>query len=170
MATGIESIAKTLLSSDALKGIAKATGASKDDVTSVLTNALPTLLAGANKQTTGAKTAQGFIDALSSHAKTSTTDLTSFFKNVDIEDGSKIVGHLLGKTSDKTAAKAAKNTGVDAAQAAKILAAAAPLLMSLLGKKTKTASKKDKETNIVDIASSLLKSSDVTSLLKGFLK
>lgn len=169
MATGLEALAKTLLSGDSLTGISKKTKTSSDDVSAVLAAALPLLLKGANKQSTSAKTADSFVEALASHAKDSTTDLSSFFSNVDSTDGAKIVAHLLGNT-DTTAEKISKKTDIDPAKVAKILAVAAPLFMSLLGKKTKTESKKDKETSTADIASALLSSVDAKTLLSAFLK
>lgn len=169
MANGLEALAKTLLGGDSLTGISSKANASSDDVSQVLAAALPLLLKGADKQSTGAKTADSFVQALSSHSKDKTSDLASFFQNVDAEDGAKIVGHLLGN-STSTADKISKKSGVDAEKAMKILAVAAPLFMSLLGKKTKTESKKDKESSTASIASALLKSVDAKTLLSAFLK
>ena len=169
MALGLEALAKTLLGGDSLLGISQASKTSSDDVTSVLSAALPLLLQGASKQSTNAKTQQSFVEALTSHAKTSTSDLSSFFNKVDADDGAKIIAHLLGN-NDKAAEKISKKSGVDAAKVAKILAVTAPLFMSLLGKKTKTESKKDKDADVASIASALLGSVDAKTLLSAFLK
>ncbi len=138
MATNIQTIAKTLLGADAIKGIGKTTGLDGEDIANILSNALPQLLSGASKQSTSKKTAASFAEALESHAGSKTSNLASFFKNVDIEDGAKIVGHLLGKGTDTTAKKISKSLGIDAADVIKVLAAAAPLLMSLMGQKTQS--------------------------------
>ena len=169
MALDLTSIASTLLGSDALSGIASSTGASKNDVTSVLTSALPLLLQGAGKQSKGSSTAESFAQALENHAGKSTSSLSSFFKNVDLADGAKIVGHLLGAKNDSTAKKISKDSGLDTAQVLKILAAAAPLLMTLLGKTT-AQSKKDDKTSTASIAQALLGNVDVGSILTGLLK
>ena len=166
----MKTLAKVLLGGDSLTGISQKTKASNDDVSSVLAAALPLLLKGADKQSTSAKTADSFVEALSTHAKDSTTDLSSFFSNVDSDDGAKIVAHLLGKNTDTTAAKISKKSGVDSEKVLKILAVAAPLFMSLLGKKTKTAKKKDKEASTAAIASALLNSVDAKTLLSALLK
>ena len=47
-----------LLSSGNVSGVSEETGASKADVTSVLTAALPSLLAGEDKKTAGKKAAK----------------------------------------------------------------------------------------------------------------
>lgn len=168
MALDLSSIASTLLDKDALSGIASSTGLSSKDVTSVLKSALPSLLDGASKQTSNKSTLEGFASALEKHASKNTSSLTSFFKDIDIDDGSKIVSHLLGDNKGKTADSLAKDLGIDAKDVAKVLACAAPLLMSLLGKKAQSA-KKDSDS-LSSIASSLLGNADVGSLLKGFLK
>lgn len=164
------SIAKTLLGGDALSGIASQTGASTKDITSVLTNALPLLIQGAGKQSSNKDTASSFLSALEQHSAKETSSLSSFFKNVDINDGAKIVSHLLGNDNKSTAEKLSKELNIDAATITKILAAAAPLLMSLLGKKTASAKTESKESVASSIAQSLLENVDVGGLLKGFLK
>ena len=169
MGFDLSSIASTIMGGDALKGIASSTGLSSKDVSSILTNALPQLLNGASKQTTNAKTASSFASALQQHASNNTTNLSSFFKNVDLTDGGKIVGHLLGSKNDATTNKISKDLGIDSKDVTKVLAAAAPLLMSLLGKKAQSA-KKENESSLESIAGSLLKNVDVGDILKGFLK
>ena len=53
---------------------------------------------------------------------------------MDLADGGKIIAHLLGANTAAATQQTASASGVDAAKVAKILAVAAPLLMSLLGK------------------------------------
>lgn len=171
MAFDLTSIAKTLLGNDSLTGIAKASGVSTSDVTSVLASALPSLLNGASKQSTGKTTAASFAQALADHSKSKTTDLASFFKNVDAEDGGKIIAHLLGtKGSENTAKKVAKESGVDAEKVIKILSVAAPLLLSLLGKKTKTQQKKETNSTTASLLGALMGNSDLTSILGKLVK
>lgn len=168
MALDLSSIASTLLDKDALSGIASSTGLSSKDVTSVLQSALPSLLDGASKQTSNKSTLEGFASALEKHASKNTSSLSSFFKDIDLEDGGKIVSHLLGDNKGKTTDNLAKQLGIDAKDITKVLSAAAPLLMSVLGKKAQGA-KKDNDS-LSSIASSLLGNVDVEDLLKGFLK
>lgn len=162
----INSLIGTLLSSDSVSGVSKATKSSSKDVQSVLSAALPTLLKGAKKQSEDKNTAESFAKALLSHGKNDASDVSSFLKNVDLDDGSKIIGHLLGKDDDSVK-KIAKESGVSAKETGNILSAAAPLLMSLLGQES--ASKKSSNSAALDLAGALLKNVDVGDLLGDLL-
>lgn len=159
-------ILKSLVNADTLKEIGKLAGVDSNDVSSVLVSALPSLLQGASKQTSG-KTAESFVTALAEHATNDTSNLSSFFKNVDLTDGAKIVSHLVGN-SDTTASKISKETGIDAKTVTKILSAAAPLLMSLLGKQSKADNKTDASSTL-NLASQLLGSVDVSGIASSLL-
>ena len=78
---------------------------------------------------------ENFANALASHGKDDFSDLSSFLGNVDLEDGGKIVEHLLGKEGAANAASnIAAQSGVSAGNISSILSATAPLLMSMMGK------------------------------------
>lgn len=163
----LQKLTSTLLSSDAINGFSKRSGASASEVKRVLSQALPALLGGADEQAKGADTAVGFAAALSSHAKSNTFDLSDFLGNVDLEDGSKIIGHLLGGNADKTTKTVAKEAGVSKSKAATIMAAAAPLLMSLLGQQADEDD--DKDSGIGTLIGTLLSNVDVGELLTNLL-
>ncbi len=135
----LTSMMKTMLSPDSIAKMSEKTGASTDEVKSVLLSALPAMLNGVQGQAGSRETVEGFAGALESHAKDDTSDVAAFLSNVDIKDGQKIVGHLLG--GDKAAATkaAAQKAGLSNAAAGRILGAAAPLLMSLLGQQVSQA-------------------------------
>lgn len=135
MANTTDLLLKKFLSSDALSGISKASGVGSEDVSKILSSALPSLLKGASGQSTDKKVSSGFAQALMSHSKKDTNDLGSFFDSVDLADGKKVVAHLTGD-ADKTADMVAKDAGVTKGAASSVLSAAAPLLMSLLGKQS----------------------------------
>ncbi len=160
-------LTKTLLSSDSIDELSKLTGASGSDVTNVLANALPTLLDGAKDQAKGKSTSKGFASALSDHAKDNTKDLSSFFGNVDLKDGAKIITHLLGSGKDNVVKQVAKNTGVSKSKTGNILSAVAPLLLSLLGQQADEDD--DKDSGVGNLIGSLLGNADVGSLLTGLL-
>ncbi len=162
----INSLLGTLLSSDSVSGVSKATKADNNEVASVLNAALPMLLKGAKKQSEDKDTAESFATALLSHGKKDTSNLSSFLKNVDLDDGSKIIGHLLGKDDDSVK-KIAKSSGVSTKKTGDILSAAAPLLMSLLGQES--ASKKSDNNVALELAGTLLKNVDVGDLIGDLL-
>ncbi len=159
-------LAGTLLSSDSVDGLSERTGSSGNDVSSVLTKALPVLLEGANSQAKGKSSSKGFAAALSDHAKDDTSNLSKFLGNVDMADGAKIITHLLGSGEDDTVKEIADDSGVDKANTAAILSAAAPLLLSLLGQQTE---KEDKKEAVGDLVGVLLENVDVSSLVTGLL-
>ena len=160
------SLLGVLLSSDSVSGVSKATKADDKEVASVLNAALPMLLKGAKKQSEDKDTAASFATALLSHGKKDTSNLSSFLKNVDLDDGSKIIGHLLGKDDDNVK-KIAKSSGVSTKKTGDILSAAAPLLMSLLGQES--ASKKSDSNVALELAGALLKNVDVGDLIGDLL-
>ena len=162
----MSSLLGVLLSSDSVSGVSKATKADNNEVASVLNAALPMLLKGAKKQSEDKDTAESFATALLSHGKKDTSNLSSFLKNVDLDDGSKIIGHLLGKDDDSVK-KIAKSSGVSAKKTGDILSAAAPLLMSLLGQES--ASKKSDNNVALELAGALLKNVDVGDLIGDLL-
>ena len=163
----LSKIAGSLLSSDSLKGLSNLTGASNKDITSVLTSALPSLLSGATEQAKNESTAASFAGALAQHAKDDTSDLTSFLGNVDLADGAKIIGHLLGSGKDETVKKAAKASGVSEKKTGDILSAIAPMLLSLLGQQAEEDD--DKESGASGLVGTLLDNVDVGSLLSGLI-
>ena len=163
----LKKLAGSLLSSDAISGLGKLTGASGSDITSVLTSALPSLLSGANEQAHDTGTSEGFVNALTQHAKDDTSNLASFLGKVDLTDGSKIISHLLGANESSVVKKVSKETGVSQKQTSSILSAAAPLLMSLLGQQADDD--KDSGLDIGGLLGGLVDNVDVGSLLTGLL-
>ena len=161
----LKKLTSTLLSSDSIKGLSSATGVSKGDVSSVLAEALPALLNGANGQAKDSGTAKGFAEALAQHAKDDTGNLTSFLGNVDLGDGAKIIGHLLGSDKDSLTKTVAKKTGVSSSKIGDILSAAAPLLMSLLGQQADED--EEKESGVGALFGNLLDNVDVGDLLSS---
>lgn len=159
-------LAGTLLSSDSVDGVSERTGSSGSDVSKVLAKALPALLDGANDQAKGKKTSKGFASALSDHAKDDTSDLSGFLGNVDMEDGAKILGHLLGSKEEDKVNEIAEESGLDTATVLEILSTASPLLLSLLGQQTEEEEKKEAVGDLVGL---LLENVDVSSLVTNLL-
>ena len=130
----VTSMLGTMVSQDSMNQISRAVNVPTKDVQSVLMSALPSLLGGALNQATSQSTASGFAGALNQHAASNTSNLGSFLSSVDLDDGAKIIGHLLGGNSNAVAQQAAEKSGLSLGQTLKILSIAAPLIMSLLGK------------------------------------
>ncbi|MBQ1504454.1 MAG: DUF937 domain-containing protein, partial [Oscillospiraceae bacterium] len=164
----------TLLSQDSLQNMSSLTGASSENVASVLSSALPAMLSGAQGQANDENALAGFAGALQDHAKDDTSDIASFLSGVDLEDGGKIVAHLLGGNQAQTTQDAADKAGLDLGKTASILAAVAPLLMSLLGQQTQQEEEKEEEkpasgSLLGGLFGNLLGNVDMGSLILGLL-
>lgn len=164
---------QSMLNDSSVKSLSKKTGASKDEVSSVLTAALPLLLKGAGQQAEDEETAESFADALDQHAESDTEDMDVFMDNVDMADGAKILAHLLGAETESTTKKVSKKSGTSKDNTAQILTAAAPLLMTMLGqenKKTKKTTKKKASDDLVGaLLSAAIENVNMTDLLMSAL-
>ncbi len=145
-----------LLSGDVIESLAKSTGASKKDTTSVLANALPDLMKSLSKNASTKEGAASLSKALDNH----TTDdgIGSLLQNIDLEDGIKILGHILGDDQASTSKKISKKSGVDSDLTSTILASAAPLLLSALGSEKKKSG--TREDGLSDLLGSLFDQND----------
>jgi hypothetical protein len=167
----INSLLGAMLSNNAVSGMGQATNASNQDVTNVLAAALPSLLGGALQQSQNQQTAQGFTQALTDHAQVDTSDIGSFMQNVDLDDGAKIIQHLLGGQTQQVEAQVAQQANVSPAKTNAILSAAAPLIMSMLGQAllSNVTGQKKKSKKQVQSVQSTANSSDVSGLLGALL-
>lgn len=124
----------TLLSSSTLKEVTNASGASRQDASSVLSSSLPDL-------------AKGLLSASSSSRKSST--LSALLEKVQGNDGSsadaakKMLDTLLGgsKGTKETASAVSGKTGVSSEGVVAILTAAAPAIVAMAQKWMSSAKK-----------------------------
>ena len=164
----LNALMSSLLSDDSLNEVSKKAGVSTMDAAGVLAAALPSLLNGAAAQAENKETVQSFHEACTNHAGKNP-------KAVDLDEGQKIVGHLLGSDAEVTERALAKKTGLSTGKIALILAAAAPLLMNGLGQHT-TSNHSSSANSTANLIGSLLGGSSsggmnplVTSALAGVL-
>ena len=182
----IKSMLSTVVSQDSVKQISRSVKVPEKDVQSVLLSAIPALLGGAMEQASDQNTASGFVGALNQHSASDTSNITSFLSGVDLDDGMKIISHLLGGNSNTVAEQASVKSGLDLKTTLKILAMAAPLIMSLLGKTAQTQQQVQTQSatlqplqqpqqsggglDISSILGALLKNVDIGKLLISLLK
>ena len=168
----LNALMSTMLSKESIDSLGQKTDASPEEVRSVLGSALPLLLGGANAQATNQETASGFVGALQQHAQDDASNVSSFLGKVDMGDGAKIIAHLLGANAVGAQTQAvAQQTGVSQQQTGNILAAAAPLLLTLLGQQAASGSNSSSNNalGIGSLMGSLMGSGDMTSLLGSML-
>jgi len=150
----------------ALEQVSQMTGISQSDAGKVVNVVLPLLIKGMQGQAKGKDTQEGFFQALNDHGKNDPKDVKKFIKNVDTEDGAKIVNHLLGKSTEEVAAKAKKSSGLDTKTILRIMAMLAPLLMSQMGKEAKKETAKSNSNDMSGVVGSLLENVDVGDVIK----
>ncbi len=167
----LNELMSTMLSEESIENLGVKSGSSPEEVRSVLGNALPLLLNGANAQATNQETASGFVGALQQHAQDDASNVGSFLGNVDMGDGAKIIAHLLGANTGAQTQAVAQQTGVSQAKTGSILSAVAPLLLTLLGQQAASGnnSANNNALGIGGLMGSLMGSGDMTSLLGGLL-
>ena len=163
MIMDLTSLMSSLLSDQNITSVAKKAGVSDEEAASVLATALPVMLNGANGQASGADTTESFYHAVRDHA-------TKDPRNVDLKEGGKIVGHLLGTDEEAAENAIATRAGMSSAKVGLILAAAAPLIMNMLGGSTSNSSSSLMTSALTSVlANSLGGNSSSNSLLGSLL-
>ncbi|MBQ6455801.1 MAG: DUF937 domain-containing protein [Mogibacterium sp.] len=159
-------ILKMMIASGALEQISQQTGVSSKDAANVLEDVLPVLLMGMQGQAKNKNTQQGFLQALQDHGKQDTSDMNRFLRNVDTDDGAKIVNHLLGSKQEEVAAKARKKSGIDTKTILKIMAILAPLLMTKMGNTAQSKAKKSSSSDMMSVVGGMLDGVDAGDVIK----
>ena len=117
-----------------LKELSKTANADPSQIQKAVSLGVPALLESLVRN---AKTEEGALSlakALDSHKDDKVDDIEGFLKNVDMEDGPKILGHILGGNKQKVQKNLAAQTGLQDNQVQDILKQLAPLLLGSLGK------------------------------------
>ncbi len=139
---GILDVLNSDLGKTIISGVAGQTGQSESKTGSVLTMALPVLMQAMKRNASTPKGAEGLLGALNSkHDGRILDDLGGLFgggvdSNV-LDDGGKILGHVLGGKQQNVQNALSQKSGMDAGSVGQILKVAAPLLMGFLGKQAK---------------------------------
>ncbi|MFT4611566.1 MAG: hypothetical protein ACJA1H_001618 [Glaciecola sp.] len=125
-----------------ISGVSGSTGIDENKTNSVLTMALPVLMAAMKRNAATPEGANVLIGALNSKHDGSILDNLSglFSGGVDDnirQDGDKILGHVLGDKRQGVEKVLGKKFGLDRASIDTILKVAAPILMGVLGKRSK---------------------------------
>ncbi|AZJ35548.1 DUF937 domain-containing protein [Tenacibaculum singaporense] len=134
-----------LLNSDTgkaiISGVAGSTGQDTNKTSSVLTMALPVLMKAMQRNAATPQGAESLKSALNKHDGGILDNLGDLFNggvNSDVlQDGSKILGHVLGSKQQGVEKVIGQKAGMDTGAVADILKTAAPILMGLLGKQSR---------------------------------
>ncbi len=157
---GILDLLTSNMGKSIVSGVAGSTGQSADNTKNVLTMAMPVLTKAMQRNAATTSGAEGLMGALANKHNGGILDnLGDLFEggvNEDVlQDGSKILNHVLGSKQQGVEQIIGQKAGVDSGSVATILQTAAPLLMGMLGKQTR-----DQGIN---------SSGDLTNMLGGLL-
>ena len=126
-------ILSSLADNDTVNEISKKFNIDTNKVSSVITSALPTLVGAMQKNASTESGAAALAKALGDHAGNAGSMLSNL-KNVDLNDGSKILGKILGSNASSIFDKIGKQTGTTSGQVNNILSSIAPAMLNLIGK------------------------------------
>lgn len=129
----ITNILGALTDNDAVDAIAKNLKLDSNQVSSVITNALPTLLGAMQKNASTQGGAEALTKALGDHAGNA-GNILSNLSGADLTDGNKILSHIFGGNLSSVISGISQKSGVANNMVGSILAAIAPSLLALLGK------------------------------------
>ena len=140
--SGILDLLGSDLGKTIISGVSGQTGQSESKTGSVLTMALPVLMQAIQRNATTPQGAEGLLNALNTKHDGSILDNLGglFSGGVDssiIDDGSKILGKVLGGNEQTVTTALSQKSGLDTGSVSKILKIAAPILMGVLGKQSR---------------------------------
>lgn len=140
--SGILDLLNSDLGKTIVSGVSNQTNQPQNKTQDVLTMALPVLMQAMKRNASTPQGAEGLMNALNSKHDGSILDNLGglFSGGVDsniIEDGGKILSHVLGGKQKHVEHTLGAKSGMDASSVAQILKVAAPILMGVIGKQTR---------------------------------
>jgi hypothetical protein len=126
-----------------LEGVSSQLGKDKSQTQSAVSAAIPMIMGALKKNATDPQKASGLFEALMNKHDGSILDQVSdifgggFVNDDVVEDGDKILGHVLGEKKETVAMALSQKSGIDMSSAMEILKMAAPVVMGMLGKQTR---------------------------------
>jgi len=129
----LTNILGALTGNDAVSAISQNLKIDSNQVSSVITSALPALMGAMQQNASTESGAASLSKALGDHAANAGNILSSLSSS-DLTDGNKILGHILGGNLSSVIGGISKKSGVASNNVGNILASIAPSLLALLGK------------------------------------
>lgn len=129
-----------LISGDGLDALCQRLNVDKEDAAKVLSTGIPALLGGMRRNAGDEAGAASLSRAVTDHSGVDLSNLGAFLKNVDLEDGKKILAHVLGKDESAVVDEISGASGVTKDNTKSILSMASPLLLSVLGSQNSSSS------------------------------
>ena len=158
---GILDLLNSDLGKTIISGVSGQTGQPQEKTQDLLTMAMPVLMQAMRRNASTPQGAEGLLGALNNKHDGSILDnLGGLFSggvdNSVMEDGGKILGHVLGGRQQNVQMALSQKSGIDAGNVAQILKVAAPILMGVLGKQQRQAQVSD-QSGLEGLLGGLLK-------------
>lgn len=129
----ITNILGALTGNDAINTIAEKFNLDSNQVSSVITNALPSIMGAMQQNASTEGGAAALAKALGDHAGEA-GNIINNLKGADLTDGSKILSHIFGGDLSSVVNGISQKSGVASNAVSNILASIAPSILALLGK------------------------------------
>ena len=126
----MDMLANSLMTDSSVEAMCEKTGATKEQAQTLVASAIPVLLKSMTENASTQEGARSLRSALDQHTETKSLD--SQIKNADMEDGDKIVHHILGNNAGKAVSALASQTSLNEEQVTRGLGSMAPALLSVL--------------------------------------
>ncbi len=135
----VTKLLSVITDSSGVAALSQSSGAQSGQVSDLLTKAIPILMKGMEQNAATEEGAGSLAKALDDHAGDDMSNIGSFLRNLDVSDGTKILGHILGSKSSEVQTGLAQKTGLSSSQVGNILSSVAPMLLSILGGQKQSA-------------------------------
>ena len=122
------SLLSSMTSQSSLSSLSEKSEASPDQISSLLSSALPKLMGQVSSNASTKEGADSLMHALSQH--TSTASVEDQIKDADLDDGGKIIGHIFGSDLDSVLSELSGKSDLSVPQVSSILDSVAPAMMS----------------------------------------
>ena len=129
----LTNILGALTGNDAISTIADKFDLDSNQVSSVITSALPTIMGAMQQNASTEGGAAALAKALGDHAGEA-GNIINNLKGADLTDGSKILSHIFGGDLSSVVNGISQKSGVASNAVSNILASIAPSILALLGK------------------------------------
>lgn len=127
----------SLLSGKSLGALSNNTGVNQLDLKKLLILALPLIIKYMTNNSQSQSGLSSLFGALGAHQNRGSVE--SQIADADVEDGQKIIGHILGDDQEQVVDELSRESGVDAGDVLNVLGTIAPYIMSGLSAATESA-------------------------------
>ena len=167
--TSLAALLSSLTDDKVVNRLSQSSQAKPDQVAQLIQLGIPTLVQALKNNASSPNGALSLNKALDQHASDPVHDLGSFMDQLDPQDGSKIIGHILGSNTNKVQTKLGAQTGLGSDQVGSLLSSLAPILMGTLAQQKKSGASSGMD--IGGLLGGLLGGSgdDMAKMAMGFL-